>query len=245
MTTEPNGWRRFWSASGGALAALMLATVVPLFTAPEAHAGGVENAAAPSADLKKVLGKIQEHYDGTNTFAARFDESLTRPGASERRRSGTIYFAKPGKLRWEFAPPDSELIVSDGTTLYTYDPGLNQVIETPLAHALRSPGVSAFLLGMGKLERDFDASMPAERVDGDRIGVTLEPRSGGDVIGLEVDSKTYDITALTLTDQLGNRTLLRFSQIRNNIEIDGKRFEFAVPEGADIVRPQETPVAQW
>ncbi len=237
--TEHNGKYRFWSASRGALAALMLATVAALFTAPQAHAGGEENALPPSADLKKVLGKIQEHYDRTETFAAKFDETLTRPGASERRRTGAIYFAKPGKLRWEFSPPDSELIVSDGATLYSYDPGLNQVIETPLAQALRSPGVAAFLLGMGKLERDFDASMPAGRVDSDRIGVALRPRSGGEVIGLEVDSKTYDITSLTLTDQLGNRTLLRFSQIRNNIEIDGTRFEFAVPEGADIVRTQE------
>ena len=61
-------------------------------------------------------------------------------------------------MRWEFSGEDQELIVSDGKQLYNYQPDLNQVIETPLAQAFRSSSFAAFMLGIGNVQRDFNAS---------------------------------------------------------------------------------------
>jgi len=41
-------------------------------------------------------------------------------------------------MRWEFAAPEVQTIVSDGEMLYSYDPDLNQVVEAPLKQALKS-----------------------------------------------------------------------------------------------------------
>ncbi|MGH7949170.1 MAG: LolA family protein, partial [Candidatus Binataceae bacterium] len=123
------------------------------------------------------------------------------------------------------------------TMLYTYDSELNQVIETPLDQALQSPGVSAFLLGMGNLTRDFDSSMGAA-AESKLVAVVLKPKKGGQTIVLGIDPKSYDIVTFALTDQLGNRTLLRFAEISNNVELSGELFKFTVPDGADIVRTE-------
>ncbi|MGH7864851.1 MAG: LolA family protein [Candidatus Binataceae bacterium] len=197
-----------------------------------------DGATAAHSDLKGVLKKIQEHYDQTKTLSAKFAETLTRPGAPERRRTGMIYFGKPGRLRWEFAPPEAQLIVGDGTTLYSYDPDLNQVIATPLSKALQAPGVSAFLLGMGNLALDFDSSMHKAPAGSTLIALVLKPKRGGQTIELGIDAKSYDIVTFALTDQLGNRTLLQFSDIRNNAQLAAELFKFTVPDGADIVRTE-------
>jgi outer membrane lipoprotein carrier protein len=230
---NPGGSRRFgllWLF--GLMAAFMTLTV------RQAIGASADAEPADRSELKSVLGKVQAHYDKTRRLRAKFDETLTRPGAPERRRSGTINFSKPGKLRWEFAPPEAQLIVSDGTTLYTYDPDLNQVIETPLSDALQSPSVSAFLLGMGNLERDFDSSMPSAAAGSKLVALVLKPKKGGQTIELGIDPKTYDIVTFALTDQLGNRTLLEFAEIGNNVELSGELFKFTVPDGADIVRTE-------
>ncbi len=61
-------------------------------------------------------------------------------------------------MRWEFETPDKQTIVSDGETLYSYDPDLNQVSETPLKQALKSSSAISFLLGIGNINRDFKAA---------------------------------------------------------------------------------------
>jgi len=197
-------------------------------------------AAAPSyaahdsnPSLMHVLDGIQRRYQETQSFSASFSEEQNTPGAAKRERSGTVYFMKPGKMRWNFESPDTETIVSDGTTIYNYDPDLDQVVETPLKQALASNNAAAFILGVGKLERDFDAKLGRATDGAQRL--SLVPKAGGNQIELTVDSTNYEIKGLTLKDQLGNTTAISFSDIRRNTPFDTSMFVFKVPPGADIV----------
>jgi outer membrane lipoprotein-sorting protein len=67
----------------------------------------------------------------------------------------------------------------------------------------------------------------------------LNPKGGGDTMELGLDPKSYDIVNFKLTNQVGGVTALKFSDIRINVALDDSLFAFTVPEGADIVRPQE------
>jgi outer membrane lipoprotein carrier protein len=204
------------------------AILVALVAAAPAYAAHDSN---PS--LKRVLDGIQQRYQDTQSFSASFSEELNTVGAAKRERSGTVYFMKPGKMRWNFETPDTETIVSDGTTIYNYDPDLDQVVETPLKQALVSSNAAAFILGVGKLEHDFNATLgPA--ADGAQH-LTLVPKAGGNQIELTVDSTSYDIKGLTLKDQLGNTTAISFSEIKRNTPFSDSMFAFKVPQGADVV----------
>ena len=113
-----------------------------------------------SASLDATLDALQHHYETTRSFSAKFTEQIASVGAPVRTREGTVAFSKPGKMRWDFESPNKELLVSNGQTLFSYDPGLNQVVETPLKDALRAPGATEFLLGAGNIRKDFVASAP-------------------------------------------------------------------------------------
>jgi len=192
-----------------------------------------------AASLDRVLDRLQQHYQATKSFTAKFDETITRAGAPPLQRNGLIYYEKPGKLRWEFEGSQPETIVSDGRTIYDYDPGLNQVVETPLAQAFRSEAAAAFLLGVGNLKRDFNAATISAPDSPRSIQVALTPKQGGERIEAGIERKTYNIATLSIEDAMGNRTYLSFSNIRLNQPLEAFQFTFTPPDGADVVRAGE------
>jgi outer membrane lipoprotein carrier protein len=197
--------------------------------------------AATSPQLKALIGHMQKHYQETNSFSAKFKEGISPAGGTRREREGTVYYRKPSRMRWEFGGQDQEIIVSDGKQLYSYQPDLNQVIETPLEQAFRSSSAASFLVGLGNVERDFDATIPAHAPADGFKHVTLKPKRGGDTIEMGLDPKTMDLRSLRLTDQLGDVTELAFSDIKNGVALDDKLFAFSPPAGADIVTAPPSP----
>lgn len=217
---------------------VLAAAMLLACAAPCAAAETTVTAGGNAARLSKVVEAIQRHYQTTDSFAAKFVEQITPVGVPARTREGMVYFRKPGRMRWEFNTPNKELVVSDGSTLYSYDPGLNQVVEAPLKSALRAPGATEFLLGVGNIKRDFTVSEAAAPPHDGFEHVRLVPRKGGDTIEVAVDPKSGDIRSIRVIDQLGDITDVHFSDIRNNVSLQDSLFSFRVPAGADIVRPE-------
>ena len=215
---------------------LATATVAP------AHSETVAQVSAPvNGDLKQVLTRLQRHYRDTNSFSAKFNEVITTVGAPKRERSGVVSFRKPGRMRWEFGAPELQTIVSDGEMLYSYDPELNQVVQTPLKQALKSSSATSFLLGMGNINRDFKAAFANQIASDGLVHLLLDSKGGGYKIEIGLDPKTYNLMTLTLTDQLGDVTKVDFSDIHNNVELPDSTFAFKTPAGADIVTAPSTP----
>ena len=215
---------------------LFASLLIQLFVAPALEtASAAMNLQSGKPDLNRVLDDLQQHYKATRSFSARFSETITRPGVPPVQRSGSIDYKKPGKLRWEFQGSQPETIVSDGKTIYDYDPGLNQVVETPLAQAVRSQAAAAFLLGAGDLKRDFNAVGISSPDSTGVVHVSLTPKQGGERIEAGVDRKTYNIATLSIADALGNQTYFKFSNIELNPSLEDSRFSFTPPNGADVV----------
>jgi outer membrane lipoprotein carrier protein len=229
-----NLFRKVWPAFFAAIAVFL--AVAPLHSETMAPSG-----ASVSKDLKQVLDRLQRHYRDTKSFTAKFNEEIAAVGAPKRQRQGTVSFRKPGRMRWEFETPEKETIVSDGETLYSYDPDLNQVVETPLKQALKSSSATSFLLGIGNINRDFKAAFANPASPNGLINLILDAKTGGYKIEVGLDPKTYNLMTLTLTDQLGDVTKIDFSDIQDNVELADSMFEFKAPVGADIVTAPATP----
>ncbi len=144
-------------------------------------------------------------------------------------------------MRWEFETPEKQTIVSDGETLYSYDPDLNQVVETPLKQALKSSSATSFLLGIGNIKRDFKAAFASPPTPTGPVNLILDAKTGGYKIEVGLDPKTYNLMKLTLTDQLGDVTKIDFTDIQDNVELPDSTFAFKAPPGADIVTAPASP----
>jgi len=222
--------------------AILPAIVMLLVTAVAVHSETMAPAGSRSSkDLKHVLDRLQRHYRDTSSFSAKFSEEIATVGAPKRKRQGTVSFRKPGRMRWEFETPEKQTIVSDGETLYSYDPDLNQVVETPLKQALKSSSATSFLLGMGNINRDFKAAFANPATPTGLIDLNLDAKAGGYKIEVGLDPKTYNLITLTLTDQLGDTTRIDFSEIHDNVELPESIFAFKAPAGADVVTAPASP----
>ena len=219
---------------------IFTAILINLAASAGVHTEMTASSAPGGKDLKQVLDRLQRHYRDTRSFSAKFNEEIATVGAPKRNRSGTVSFLKPGRMRWDFDEPEKQTIVSDGETVYSYDPDLNQVVETPLRQAIKSSSATSFLLGMGNINRDFKADF-ADNPTPDQIDLKLDAKTGGYRIAIGVNPKTYNLMTLTLTDQLGDVTKITFSEVHNNVQLPDSTFAFKTPPGADVVTAPASP----
>ncbi|HSE92546.1 MAG TPA: outer membrane lipoprotein carrier protein LolA, partial [Methylomirabilota bacterium] len=103
-------------------------------------------AAAPAAgatSLEEVIRGLESAYSRLTDLRAEFTQtSFNKSLNSTIPARGAVYLKKGGKLRWEFAEPAKQEIVSDGATLWVYTPSLNQVNTGPAPEALAGPAGS-------------------------------------------------------------------------------------------------------
>jgi len=92
----------------------------------------------------------------------------------------------------------------------------------------------AALLAGGALDKEFDLeALPA--ADGLQW-VQATPRvKEGSIQWLRVGFDGSTLAALQIADAFGQRSLLRFSALQQNLELPASAFEFVPPKGADVI----------
>jgi len=170
----------------------------------------------------------------TKTATARFDQQVfDRAGKVVDRASGSFAFARPGKFRWTYEKPHTQVLVGDGSKLWIHDPDLNQVTVKRIDNAISSTP-AALLAGKDDITALFtlrDAG-PADGLNW--VEATPKaPDTGFDRVRLGLKGKT--LAAMELQDQLGGRTMLRFSDLKANASVPADTFRFNPPQGADVI----------
>lgn len=86
--------------------------------------------ALPAAAEKLSLGAISQYLNGLNTAQS----EITQINGDGSISTGTIYIKRPGRVRFEYNPPESGLVVAGSNTVVIYDKKSNVPAETyPLA----------------------------------------------------------------------------------------------------------------
>jgi outer membrane lipoprotein carrier protein len=189
-----------------------------------------------------LLQRIQTRYQQTGSFTARFVQVDQRAEAEKRRAQGSMRYKRPGRMRWHYESPDEQLLVTDGETLWLYDPLLENVTIQRIERV--APGtVLAFLLGVGDLESDFRPRPQTRKLLDSRQGVVLElmPRremANLEFLQLEVHPQTSDLLALALVDGSGNVRTIRLEGMERNVELAEAEFVFEVTPDLEVIRPE-------
>ena len=194
-------------------------------------------AAADSNSAQAIVDSLQKNYDATTDFVADFRQETEVKNLNRTlKASGKLSFKRPGKMLWLYEEPKGQFVVADGKFLYFYQPDQNQVIKSPLKNAFRGDIPLSFLLGLGNLKKDFNATLkPSE--DSQYV-LRLEPKGeagGYGEILVGVSKATFDIVWVSVRDAVANLTSLRFSNMRKGVGLKDSLFQVQIPKGADIV----------
>jgi len=176
----------------------------------------------------------------TKTATARFEQQvLDRSGKVVERASGAFAFARPGKFRWTYEKPNKQLLVGDGQKLWIYDRDLSQVTVKRIDQAISSTQ-AALLAGKDDITKLFTL-----RDGGASDGlnwVEAAPKAqdtGFERVRLGLQGQV--LAAMELYDQLGGRTMLRFSDLTANVDVAADPFTFTAPKGADVLEDSPAP----
>ena len=118
---------------------------VPLVPAP---------ARAETACRDAFMDRIQTVYQGIRSFSGRFTQEDRQKDGKVLQAQGQVAYERPGRMRWNYEPPNEQLVVTDGRSVWLYDPLLDNVTVQPLEEVTQGTPL-AFLLGVGNLARDF------------------------------------------------------------------------------------------
>jgi outer membrane lipoprotein carrier protein len=148
----------------------------------------------------------------------------------QQQSHGEVALKKPQKLLWRTLEPFRHDIVTNGETLWIYDPDLEQVSrQTFESNVDQTP---ALLLSgdVSTVAQDYEITEPVlghfqllpKQADGVFTRIALEFNDG-------------QLQQLSLTDNFGQHTEIVFKQLLLNAELDDQLFEFVVPAGVELV----------
>jgi outer membrane lipoprotein carrier protein len=187
-----------------------------------------------SAAHASAIERFKSFVSTTQSARADFDQQVFgRDGKPTQQSKGSFVFSRPGRFRWTYARPVDQLIVGDGERVWIYDRDLNQVTVRRLSKALGSTP-AALLAGAADVDKAFALSEAGTREGLEWLEATpKEPEAGFERIRMGFSATGLE--AMELTDNFGQTTRLRFSNLQKNPKVDPGEFRFEPPKGADVL----------
>ena len=194
----------------GALAAL-LAPALPA-PAPAQMSG---------ADARD-LARISNYLNGVTTLEGNF----VQIGHDGELSEGLFYMRRPGRIRFEYKPPNPALIVADGVWVGIYDKRLNTLDRIPL----RSTPLDILLRKRVDLRND-GAVRSIERSPGLIRVTAIDPNAPeqGSITMVFADNP-LELRQWIVVDPQGLTTTVALSEMRSNVTLDPNLFFIEDPE---------------
>lgn len=190
-------------------------------------------ALASSAACASGIGQFRSFFAQTHSAQGSFIQSVvSSPGRKPVQSSGTFMILRPGKFRWSYDRPFAQLLVSDGTKLWSYDPELKQVTIKKMGESLGS--TPAALLAGDVLDKYFDLR-DAGSEDGLEL-VDATPKAKEAIFQrVRIGMAGKLLMTMEIHDNFGQTTYLRFTRFQRNPDLDEAQFTFTPPKGADVI----------
>jgi outer membrane lipoprotein carrier protein len=201
-------------------------------------------ATANEAPATERATAVLDHFvHEVESLQAKFSQSLVdADGLVTEESLGRLVIRRPGKFLWHYSEPYEQVLLADGTNLWSYDVDLEQVTVRPQAEVLAS--TPALLLGGSDAAlADFEI---VDAFDDNAIfWIRLQPvRDDAGFTGLELGFDGMTISRMMFFDSLGQTTLIALHDAEVNTPVDDGVFRFEVPPGVDVVGNPEREVAE-
>jgi outer membrane lipoprotein carrier protein len=232
----------FQTAKSYGLSACMSLSIALLFACSFAWA---EEIADPFAcrensrevDTDKLLSDVEKGYKTFSGLEAKFDQTSLFLGLNkEVQSSGAVSFKKPGMMDWNYLSPDPQRFVSDGETLWFYQPDVNQVTMGNFTASFDSDLPVSFLLGVGEIRDSFAVASSCVSDAGYVLNLTpKKPDPNLNEFYLLVDSDKKVPIGARIIDVGGNETSIVFKELQLTSKLEDSAFVFSIPRGVDIL----------
>lgn len=177
---------------------------------------------------------LKRFFSDIKTYMARFDQVVLDETLNIVEESGgEMWISRPGKFRWNYAPPVQQQIVSNGAKVWLYDIDLEQVTIRNLTEAVgRTPAI----LLAGKDDISNNHEIRDLGTQGTLSWVGLKPTyPEAHFADIRIGFENSAIRVMEMVDGLGQTTRITLSGAVENPAVAGGTFDFEAPAGVDVI----------
>lgn len=174
----------------------------------------------PAAAEKIPLGTISDYLNSLTTVEADF----TQVNSDGSISTGKIYIRRPGRVRFEYAPPDRSLVIAGGQQVAVFDAKSNQPPEqyplkrTPLNLILaENIDLSRARMVVGHTEDGTSTRVRAQDPETPEYG-TIE---------LVFTSNPVELRQWIITDDLGQQTTVVLGELKKGGSMGARLFDIS------------------
>ncbi len=173
--------------------------------------------AMPAAAQKISLNALSQYLNGLSTAKGAF----TQVNVDGTIDTGTIYIKRPGRIRFEYNPPNGALVLASGGTLVIFDPKTNEPPEsyplarTPLSIILdKNVNLNRARMGVGHTADDKTTTVTAQDPE--------HPEYGN--IQLVFTANPVELRQWVINDDAGSRTTVILGELDKKARMNNSLF---------------------
>jgi outer membrane lipoprotein carrier protein len=187
----------------------------------------------PQISQAAGLERFQSYVRTTQAASGEFSQKVyDKTGKLVQDSKGSFAFLRPGRFRWTYVKPQ-QLIVGDGERVWIHDADLNQVTVRKVVRVLGATP-AALLAGASDIAKAFDLKEQGEKDGLEWLEAKPREKEAG-FESVRLGLSTGGVEAMELLDHFGQTTVLRFTGVVRNPQIDPATFRFTPPKGADVL----------
>src|SRR5580658_3389587 len=108
---------------------------------------------ASGADARAAVRALESRYHHARYLKAVFFERYSDGNGGAQSESGTVYFSRPGRMRWEYESPEEKLFLVDGKNVWFYVPADHTASHAKLKESSDRRTPIALLVGKADLSQ--------------------------------------------------------------------------------------------
>lgn len=219
---------------------LLGALCVPALLSVPAVSGGLPEPVTIAKPLKKddasSRRKLMAILSDISAFSAGFDQVIMdETGNTLQQLSGKITVSKPRLVNWHTLSPDETQIVSDGDTLWFFDPFIEQVTAYTLDTSVNNTPILLLSSNDEQLwqqyniletqENEFEILSLDEHSQVKSLSISFTPMH---------DSNAWHINRFVILDASGQKGEIKLTDFSLTPLINESTFTFTVPDGVHL-----------
>ncbi|WP_320827191.1 outer membrane lipoprotein chaperone LolA [Reinekea sp.] len=174
-----------------------------------------------------------DRLEAPTTLSANFEQrTFTENQSSVAISTGQMRIAKPMRFAWQVFAPFEQQVVSDGETLWVYDPDLEQATYQPVGTSVQQSPAMILSQPRKVLTEQYEVIEASTET----LAVyRLFPIDTSSVFTeLTVAFKQDLIAEIRILDSLGQETIIALTEVIANAPLDDEMFSFNPPPGTDL-----------
>ena len=172
-------------------------------------------------------------FNKTNVISAKFKQEVKdSSGQIIATSTGTMIIQRPNRFRWDTQTPMAQLAIADGQQVWFYQPDLEQVTISKMTHEIGQTPLAILSGSTASLQQNFaiDQTKPNEFI------LTARKNAVPFHQVVLIFDKQEHLNQMQLQDELGQTTVLYFTDLKLNASVAKNSFTFEIPKGIDVIR---------